>query len=215
MPLRSLIAPGVGHAWRCACSGVASVMGQWVWQNTPGFSRAGQQLEGMTSMFRTAAAVLTVLVAAATAGGANAAAASGAPAHASRHGAERLVFVGTSTKPGLFSVIATGLFTDGGTINIFSPEPDLRLGSGTFKFHDKDGPGKSELNRATCLRTITGRGTYRLSHGTGKYAGFTGSGRFTTIGRAVYPRKANGTCASSHPLAFQGITTLTGTVTKS
>ncbi len=166
-------------------------------------------------MFRTAVAVMTALVAAATAGGANAAAASGALAHSSRHGAERLVFVGTSTKSGVFSVIATGLFTDGGTVNIFSPKPELRLGAGTLRFRDKEGPGKIRFDRATCLLTITGHGTYKLSHGTGKYVRFTGAGRFTTTGRAVYPRKANGTCASSHPLAFQGIITLTGTVSVS
>jgi hypothetical protein len=166
-------------------------------------------------MFRTAAAVLGALVAAMTVGGASVAAASGAPAQSSRHGAERFVFVGTSTKSGLFSVIATGLFTDGGIVNIFSLKPEIRLGAGTIRFRDIDRPGKAKLNRATCLLTIAGHGTYRLSHGTGKYVGISGSGRFTTIGRLVYPRKANGKCASSqHPLAFQGIITLTGSVTE-
>jgi hypothetical protein len=168
----------------------------------------------MTIMFRTAAAVLTALAAALTAGSASVAAAAGAPSHSSRHGAERLVFAGTSTKSGLFSVIATGMFTDGGTVSIFSPKPVIRLGAGTLRLRAKDGPGKRRLDRATCLLTISGRGTYRLAGGTGKYAGLSGSGRFVTTGRAVYPRKTNGTCASAHPLAFQGTVTLTGSVTE-
>jgi hypothetical protein len=165
-------------------------------------------------MFRTAAAVLIALVAAITVGGVSTAAALGAPAHSSTHGAERFVFVGTSVKTGLFSVIATGLFTDGGTINIFSSKPEIRLGAGTLRFRDMDKRGRVRLNRATCLLTIAGHGTYTLSHGTGKYAGVSGAGRFSTIGRAVERRKADGTCASSHPLAFQGIVTLTGSVTE-
>lgn len=166
-------------------------------------------------MFRIAAAVVTALVAAATVGSANVTAASGASAYSNRHGAERLVFMGPSTKSGLFSVIATGFFTDGGTVNIFSPKPEIRLGAGTLRFTENVTPGKVKLNHATCLLTIAARGTYRLSHGTGKYARLRGSGRFTTTGRLVYPRKANGSCASSRrPLAFQGIITLTGSVTE-
>lgn len=165
-------------------------------------------------MFRTAVAVLTALIASATVSGASVAAASGATSHSSRHGPERFALVGTSTKSGLFSVIATGLFTDGGTVNIFASRPTIKLGAGTLRFHDVDRPGKVTFNKATCLETITGRGTYKLSHGTGKYAGISGSGRFVTVGHAVFRHKPSGTCATSRPLAFQGTITLTGSVTE-
>lgn len=165
-------------------------------------------------MFRIAAAVLTAFVALVTVGGASVAVASGTTAHSSRHGAERIVIVGTSTRSGPFSVIATGFFTDGGTVNIFSANPAIKLGAGTIRLATKAGPAKFRFNRTTCLATIAGRGTYRISHGTGKYARLSGSGRFSTIGRDVFPHKSNGTCASSHPLAFQAIVTLTGSVSQ-
>jgi hypothetical protein len=169
-------------------------------------------------MFRNAARFLAALIAAATVTVASIAVASAGPARSSRHGPEHLVFMDASTKSSLFSVIATGLFTDGGTINIESPA-EVRLGSGTFRLHTKVGPGKYKLNRATCMITITGRGTYTLSHGTGRYAGITGSGQLVTSGRQVFPRKADGTCSvtsvspTPHPLAFQAIVTLNGPVT--
>lgn len=128
--------------------------------------------------------------------------------------AERFVFVGTSTKIRPVQRYATGLFTDGGTINIFSAQARRQAGSWHAEAPRYRRAGAIRLNRANCLLTITGRSTYRLSHATGRYAGMSGSGRFTTIGRAVYPRKANRTCASAHPLAFQGTITLTGSITE-
>lgn len=165
-------------------------------------------------MFRSAATLVTALAAALTIGGTTASAAPAGPARAPGHSTEHFVFMGTSTKTGVFSVISTGLFTDGGTINIFSPAPQIRLSGGDLRFRDHDRPPRYTFSKATCLLTITGRGTYNLSHGTGKYRNITGSGSFTTRGRILYPRKPSGTCARSHPVAFQAIVTLNGPVTK-
>jgi hypothetical protein len=164
-------------------------------------------------MVRIAARLLAAFLAAVAIGGTGMAVASAGPAGSSRHGTEEFVLMDSSTRSLVFSVIATGLFTDGGAINIDSAKGEAKLGAGTFRVHTKTGPARQKLNSATCLRTITARGTYTLSDGTGRYAGISGSGRFITSGRIVFPRTAHGTCASSHPLAFQGIITLHGPVT--
>lgn len=166
-------------------------------------------------MFRTPAWLLAVLVTVALIGGTTITAASASPARSSRQGTEHLVLMDTSTRSLVFSVLATGVFTDGGTINADTAgnQARIRLGSGTIELRTRDGSARYHFSRATCLQTLTGRGTYTLSHGTGRYAGIRGSGKFTTSRRSVLRRRPDGTCARSRPLAAQSIVTLHGPVT--
>jgi hypothetical protein len=162
------------------------------------------------------ASVFAVAVVAAAVAGTSVTAASAHPSMpSSRHGVEHFTLMVTTTT-GQASVIATGLFTDGGTINItrFAPG-EIRLGRGTIRVTTSvQGAGTYKLNHATCLQTLTGHGTYRLSHGAGRYSGIHGSGKFTTTVRSVVRRTARGICNLQRPvLAFQGIVNLSGTAT--
>jgi hypothetical protein len=168
-------------------------------------------------MRRAPAKLLAIVLAAITLSGIGIAAASAQPsAPASHHGTEHFTFMLTST-PGVGSVIATGMFTDGGTMNLFSggPSAEMKLGAGTIKVTPSSRRGPtSKTNDATCLTTTSERGTYRLSHGTGRFAGIHGSGRFTAIDHVVSHHKRGGGCVSNRPpLAFQAIITLSGPVT--
>ncbi len=104
------------------------------------------------------------------------------------------------------------MITDGSSINIAAHSGQVKLGAGTLTVQPKFGKMTQTFNKRTCLLTIAGRGTYTIVKGTRKYAGITGSGRFTLVDRQVNARKANGTCAS-RALAFQGVLTLTGSTT--
>jgi hypothetical protein len=121
-----------------------------------------------------------------------------------------MVLMGTSAKSGLLSVIATGVFTDGGTVSTGA----LRLGGGELRLSSSGGPPTIRFSKATCLQRLVAHGTYSFGHGTGKYRATTGSGKFTTIVREVFAHKATGSCRLVRPLAFQMIVTLIGSATQ-
>jgi hypothetical protein len=169
-------------------------------------------------MRRIPAKVIAIILAAITVSGTGIAAASAQPStSASPHGTEHFTLILTSTKTGVGSVIATGAFTDGGTMNLFSEGPStvLKLGAGTIRVTPTSPGGpRSKTNLATCLTTVSERGTYKLNRGTGRYAGIHGSGRFTAIDHVVSHHKRNGGCVTTRPpLAVQAILTLSGPVT--
>jgi len=169
-------------------------------------------------MRRAPAKLIPFVLAAITVSGTGIAAASAQPsAPASRHGTEHFTFMFASTSTDVGSIIATGPFTDGGTINISSrgPTAEMKLGAGTIRLTGTSPRGpSSKTNRATCLTTVSERGTYKLSRGTGRYAGIRGTGRFTATDRIVSHHRRNGGCATYRsPLAEQTILTLAGSVT--
>ncbi len=169
-------------------------------------------------MRRAPAKLIAIIVAVIAASGTGIAAASAqAPAAASRHGAEHFTIILTSTRSGVTSVIATGLFTDGGTLNLFSrgPSAEMKLGNGTIRLTPGSHRGpSSKTNPATCLTTTTERGTYKLSHGTGRYTGIRGSGHFAIIDRVLSHHKRGGACVTTRPpIAVQAILTFSGSAT--
>jgi hypothetical protein len=169
-------------------------------------------------MRRAPAKLISLVLATITVSGTGIAAASAQPsAPASRHGTEHFTFMFASTSTDVGSIIATGRFTDGGTINIFPFRPSygMKLGAGTIRLTlTSPHPPSSKTNRATCLTTVSERGTYKLSHGTGRYAGIRGTGRFTATDRLVSHHRRSGGCATGRsPLAEQTIFTLSGPVT--
>jgi hypothetical protein len=122
----------------------------------------------------------------------------------------------TSTTTGVASVIATGLFTDGGTINTFygGRTGKMKLGAGTIRLTTSGHGTSSKTNFATCLTTVSARGSYKLIGGTGRYAGIRGSGPATVIDRVVSRHKHGGGCMTSRPpRAVQAIFTLSGSAT--
>lgn len=169
-------------------------------------------------MRRAPVKLVAIVLAAIAVSGTGIAVASAQPsASASHRGAEHFTFMFASTRTSLGSVIATGLFTDGGTMNLSLLEPsvEMKLGAGTIRFTPTSHGGpSSKTNLATCLTTVSERGSYKLSRGTGRYAGIRGSGRFAVTDRFVSHHKRDGGCVTSRPpLADQTIFTLSGSAT--
>jgi hypothetical protein len=115
---------------------------------------------------------------------------------------ERFSFADTSTSTGppVFSVIATGDFTAGGTATQQSKGVlTLRFASGTITLHTGKHHKKiSKDHTATaCIQTQTSSsGTYTIAGGTGAYKGITGSGR-STIHNTFVEQAVNGHCANA------------------
>lgn len=128
---------------------------------------------------------------------------------------EHFSFIDTSNDPNshVYSAIATGDFTAGGTASLGSHghPGTLRLSNGTIKLIAKTGPLKTRGNAKTCLETTVDSGTYTLASGTGAYKGITGSGKLSLDFHAVGPI-VNGKCAIPATTAAQNIITLSGPV---
>jgi hypothetical protein len=172
-------------------------------------------------MLRAPAKVIAVAVTAAAIVGATITAASArVPVPASPHGREHFTLMASLARTADASIdasiIGTGLFTDGGTIDIGknAHSAEMKLGRGTIRLTTTHGRGSApNVNSSTCLTTQTASGTYKLSHGTGKYAGISGSGHFTTTVRFVSARNRDGSCSPNRELAYQAVVTMTGTAT--
>ena len=124
---------------------------------------------------------------------------------------EHFRFVSVSAGSNRASAIGWGVFTAGGTININSGH--VRFPGGTFRAIHHRTSMTSELNRRTCLLVSVGHGTYKLTHGTGKYRHISGLGTYTSRVRAVLARNARGRCSQSkRPSAFQQIVNARGPV---
>jgi hypothetical protein len=107
----------------------------------------------------------------------------------------------------------SGAFTAGGTANLLSGHGTLKVPGGTIKVTSKAKPAKTKGSLKTCLEAVTQNGTYKLTGGTGAYAGITGSGKFKLKGAYVFPT-VNGKCSGKgNPVAGQVAVTGSGPVT--
>jgi uncharacterized Zn-binding protein involved in type VI secretion len=120
-------------------------------------------------------------------------------------GTEQFQIVNGSATAHTAGVIATGIFTAAG-IDIMGTTTDtLRFPGGTFQVQHSAGRGTQSFNPRTCLAAINLRGTIRLGHGTGRYAGISGHGRYKLSILEVAAR-AQGKCSRTRPpAAFQQI----------
>lgn len=153
-------------------------------------------------------AVVLSAAAVATIGG-GAALASRAPAAS---GTEHVQIMSTSATSNKASVITTGVFTAGG-VDIEGNKVDtLKFSNGSFKVAHSQGKGTQKFNPRTCLLTVQMHGTYKISHGTGKYKGISGHGTYQVSILAV-GAKVNGKCSQKKPpVAFQQIIKASGPV---
>jgi len=138
-------------------------------------------------------------------------------------GTEHYSFIDTSTAAvahPVFSVIATGAFTDSGTAIQESKATNkskgvlvLHLSQGTITFHTGRKPaGGTKAETATaCIQTETKHGNWTIAGGTGAYKGITGTGRVALVATFV-ETVSKGTCASGFS-AVQAIVTASGPVT--
>ena len=109
------------------------------------------------------------------------------------------------------SIIARGVFTVGGVNHPGNRVDTAVFPDGTFKIAHSNGTGTPHFNGKTCLGTIVLNGTYRLSGGTGAYAGISGHGIYRLNILIVTGRNAAGKCSNT-PTAFQQIIRAQGPV---
>ena len=111
------------------------------------------------------------------------------------------------------SIIARGVFTAGGVDHPGSKVDTVVFPDGTFKIAHSNGTGTPHFNAKTCLNTIVLNGTYRLSGGTGAYAGISGHGIYRLNILIVSARNSAGKCSHKlPPVAFQQIIRAQGPV---
>jgi hypothetical protein len=163
-------------------------------------------------MRRTRAAAIGAISAAAVLSGAGLAAASTAstPSSAIEY-FHSMTTSGTATQ---ISVIGNGVFTAAGVDITRSATTDIfKFPGGTISVSHHSGHVTKAFNRKTCLFTGTDYGTYKLTGGTGEYAGISGSGTAVSHVIGVAARDAKGRCSMTlAPIAFQFVTSSHGPV---
>jgi hypothetical protein len=162
-------------------------------------------------MRKTVTAAIVAAATTAAVGGAGVAAASTHSGGAS--GIEHFQGMTTSATASTFSVIAYGVFTGAAVDHQVSNSVDVFVFSnGTIRVHHSSGVGPQTFNPKTCLLTVDQHGTYRLSHGTGKYAGIRGHGTYRLSILAIGAR-SHGKCSESKPpVAFHQLINASGPV---
>jgi hypothetical protein len=160
------------------------------------------------------AGVGVVAVAGAVAAAGLTAASASLAAGAGRSGFEFFQLMNTSAANNApSSLIARGVFTAGGVDRPGSKVDTAVFPNGTFKIAHSNGTGTPRFNPRTCLGVIALNGTYRLSHGTGAYAGIRGHGIYRLNILIVGARNAAGKCSNKlPPVAFQQIIKAQGPV---
>ena len=136
-----------------------------------------------------------------------------AAAHTNASGTEQFQLMSTSATSSTSSIIARGVFTAGGVDHAGSKVDTAVFSNGSFKIAHSKGTGSQSFNPKTCLMTVNQHGTFKLSGGTGAYAGISGSGTYQVSILAVGAR-SGGTCSKTKPpVAFQPIIKASGPAT--
>src|SRR5215469_5724375 len=94
------------------------------------------------------------------------------PAHAT--GTEKFQIMTTSATSSTASVIAAGVFTAGGVDHQGNKVDTFVFSNGSVKVSHK-GPSTTHINPRTCLLTVVGHGTFKVTGGTGAYANISGA----------------------------------------
>lgn len=130
---------------------------------------------------------------------------------ASVSGTENFQIMTTSATSSTASVIASGVFTAGGVDHQGNKADTFVFSNGSFKVAHK-GPSTSHVNPKTCLLTIVGHGTFKISGGTGAYAKISGSGTYKLNIIAVASKVAGKCSMRKAPQAFQQVVRASGSV---
>jgi hypothetical protein len=120
---------------------------------------------------------------------------------------EHFQLMTTSATSASESIIASGgVFTAGGVDFQGNKVDRVVFPGGTFKIAHSSGTGKQTFSPKTCLNVINLHGTYTLGHGTGKYKGISGHGKYQLSILFVDSRNSKGNCSQTKPpVAFQQI----------
>ncbi|MGD0701447.1 MAG: hypothetical protein ABSA02_16380 [Trebonia sp.] len=152
---------------------------------------------------------------AAALGGAGLAAASVRPAAPPKSGTEHFYLMTTQPAASRYSVIATGVFTAGGTDIAGNTTDTVKLPGGTFKINHggQTHVVKQQFNPTTCLGVFEGTSKFTVGGGTGKYARITGSGNATINFLGIASRTKKGACNfNANPVVNEETITATGHV---
>jgi hypothetical protein len=127
-------------------------------------------------------------------------------------GTEFLQAMSTSATSATQPVIVHGVFTDYGVDHSGDTVDTFVLQKGSFKVAHSPGTGPQHFDPKTCLNRINQHGTYRIFHGTGKYAGIHGHGTYHVRLLFIAARVAGKCSDTKPPVAFQLIITASGPV---
>lgn len=119
-------------------------------------------------------------------------------------GTEHFRFMTTNGDSNTESVIALGVFIEGG-IDHPGRADKVIFADGTFRIRNSAGHGRTTFNHRTCLGIDNLRGTYKIYGGTGKYAGISGHGKYLSRARLVTKRNSAGRCDGSALAASQQV----------
>jgi hypothetical protein len=127
-------------------------------------------------------------------------------------GTEFLQAMSTSATSATQPVIVRGVFTDYGVDHSGDTVDTFVLQKGSFKVAHSPGTGPQHFDPKTCLNTVNQHGTYRIFHGTGKYAGIHGHGTYH-VSLLFFAARVAGKCSETEPpVAFQLIIRASGPV---
>jgi hypothetical protein len=128
-------------------------------------------------------------------------------------GTEHVQIMSTSTTSKTASAIAYGAFTAAGTAKLGSARAGtIAFPGGTIKLSHHAGKGTMHFSPKTCLATISQPGTYKITGGTGKYAGITGHGTYQLSFTFIASRTAGKCSTAVPPIAQQELLRLSGPV---
>lgn len=163
-------------------------------------------------MRKSITAAIVAAAASAAVGGAGIAVAS--TNSAGTTGTESFQLMSTSATGTTSSVIARGVFTGAAVDHQQAHNMDTFVFSnGTVRVHHSNGKGRQSFNPKTCLMTISQRGDYQITGGTGKYAGISGHGRYQLSILAVGARSGGKCTDKKPPVAFHQVINARGPVT--
>ena len=128
-------------------------------------------------------------------------------------GTEYIQVMSTATAPGPASVIARGVFTAAGQVRLGNAKVStIRFPGGTIVLSHRQAHGSERFSPASCLSLVSQSGSYRIVHGTGRYAGISGHGTYQ-LSLEIVAARAGGRCSSARPpLAQQELLRLSGPV---
>ena len=128
-------------------------------------------------------------------------------------GTEHFQIMTTSATSKSTSLIASGVFTAGGTDVPGSTTDTAKFAGGTFQISHSKGTGTQTFNPKTCSGTINLKGTYTLHNGTGAYANISGDGTYQ-LSILFVGAKSAGVCSKTlPPPTFQQVIKASGPVT--
>src|SRR6266568_5233131 len=109
-----------------------------------------------------------------------------ASAHRAVTGTEHFQAVSTSLTSSRSKVVAYGVFNASGIdISTSNTRDTFKFPGGKFRVTHHATHSRQHFNTTTCAGTFRERGVYKISHGTGRYAGISGHGRYRLRGLIV------------------------------